>query len=83
MGQNSAVTKREFMEGLNKLQECFPNMNGIGSDTVLRYWEYLNEKFTGEEFLGTIEKIIISERFFPTISVFFEYKEQSLLKKAF
>jgi len=83
MGENSTVAKRQFKEGFDKLQECFPNSAVVNSDTIMRYWEYLSGEFTEKEFKDTIEKIIVSERFFPTISVFFEHKEQSLSKKAF
>jgi len=83
MGKNSLMTKREFKNGFNKLQECFPNSANISTETVMRYWEYLNKKFSSDEFNATVEKIIISERFFPSISVFFEHKEHSLSQKAF
>lgn len=72
------MTKENFMNGLNKLSQCFYNSPELKQETVKWYWEYLNDKFDDYQFNEAIEKIIKEERFFPTISVFFNHKPQFL-----
>lgn len=39
------------------------------------YYYHLHDKFTNESFKKACDKILVSERFFPALSVFFENNE--------
>jgi len=75
------LSKKTFTESMEKLEMVFNAEIKNGTPKV--YWEYLSSRFTDDEFLAVVEKIILTERFFPAISVFVGHKGQTNAQKAF
>lgn len=74
------LSKEAFKNSMEKLELVFNARLKEGTPKI--YWKYLSTRFTDDEFKAAVEKIILKERFFPAISVFVAYKNQSLVQKA-
>ena len=70
-----------FEKNMKDLEELF-NYKATKRQMEL-YYKLLKNAFKDEDFELACCSITLSERFFPSVSVFIEYKPEPLWKKAF
>ena len=75
------LTKEGFNSAIGKIIIAF-NYN-TSKEQMELYYQTINSFFSDEEFNQVCDKILMNERFFPTISVFMKNRVLSLSKKAF
>lgn len=64
------MKKETFKTELTKIADIY-GMYEIKPERFSQYWKYL-KCFNDDEFVDICERIILSERYFPAICVFFE-----------
>ena len=64
------MKKETFKTELTKIADIY-GMYEIKPERFCQYWKYL-KCFNDDEFVDICERIILSERYFPAICVFFE-----------
>jgi len=69
-----------FKEEMTKLCNAFNRE--VKADTMAIYWDYLHD-LDDEEFKMKCRRIIINERWFPSLSVFFEKSKQDKNEEQF
>lgn len=67
------LTKAFFKERMKDFEEAY-NYSTTKRQMEI-YYDHLHDKFTDESFKKACDKILVSERFFPALSVFFENNE--------
>ena len=70
------LTKEVFKNEMQDLCEIY-NYEASKRQMEL-YYEHIKEKFTDASFEKACDKIVLSERFFPTVSAFIENNETPL-----
>lgn len=66
------MDRKVFKANIEKLSVIY-GVKDMSIGRISFYWDYLKE-FSDEEFNNLCEQIILKERYFPSISVFFEMK---------
>jgi len=78
-----SLTENTYRNGMQMLEAAFSA--DLKAETVKVYWQILKTRISDEYFIETIEDVIVSERFFPTVSTILKYSKHStvdeILKK--
>jgi hypothetical protein len=77
------LTEKTYRDGMQMLEAAYST--DIKKETIQVYWRVLKTRISEDFFIETIEDVIVSERFFPTISTLLKYFKHStpeeILKK--